>query len=127
MEGGTTYTVSLVGLDGRVAATASGAKRSRPAGVFVQMPNLSASSSRLYFLDGDSKVMFLRPDGTTGLATTIPLASSSAAVFAVSPDDTRIAVAILTFPFPAKTRIYVENLSGGGNHIELFSSATVIE
>jgi hypothetical protein len=127
VEGGATYTVSLVGLDGRVDATATGAKRSRPAGIYVQMPNVSASDSRVYYLDGDSKVMFLRPDGTTGPATTIPVDSNSTAVFAVSPDDTRIAVAIITFPFPAKTRIYVENLTDGGNHIELFSSGTVIE
>jgi hypothetical protein len=127
VEGGPTYAVSLVGLDGRVAATATGAKRSKPAGILVQMPNLSASNSRLYYLDGDSKVMFLRPDGTSGVATNIPVDSNSAAVFAVSPDDTRIAVAILTFPFPAKTRIYVEDLLGGGNHIELFSSGTVME
>jgi hypothetical protein len=91
------------------------------------MPNLSASDSRLYYLDGDSKVMFLRPDGTAGTATNLPVDSNSAAVFAVSPDDMRIAVAIITFPFPARTRIYVENLSGGGNHVELFSSGTVME
>jgi hypothetical protein len=127
VEGGPTYTVSLVGLDGRVAATATGAKRSRPAGILVQMPNVSASDSRLYYLDGDTRVMFLRPDGTTGAATNLPVDSNSAAVLAVSPDDMRIAVAIITFPFPARTRIYVENLSGGGNHIELFSSDTVIE
>ena len=125
MEGGAAYTVSLVGLDGRVAATATGAKRT--IGTLVQMPNISASDSRVYYLDGNSKVMFLRPDGTTGLATNIPLPSNSAAVFAVSPDDLRIAVAVITFPFPATTRIYVENLAGGGNHFDLFSSSTVIE
>src|ERR1700720_72120 len=34
LDGGTTYTVNLVGVDGRVAATATGRKRSRPAGVY---------------------------------------------------------------------------------------------
>jgi len=126
VEGGPTYTVSLIGLDGRVAATATAAKR-KVTVTQVQMPNLSASGSRLYYLDGDSKVMFLRPDGTSGLATGIPVDSNSAAVFAVSPDDTQIAVAILTFPYPARTRIYVEDLAGGGHHIELFSSTTVLE
>ena len=62
IDGGPTYTVSLVGLDGLVAATATGHKRSQPH-TLVQMPNISASDSRLYYLDGDSKVMFLRPDG----------------------------------------------------------------
>lgn len=126
VEGGPTYTASLVGLDGRVSATATGSKRSHPT-TLIQMPSISASDTRLYYLDGDSKVMYLRPDGQSGLATTIPVDTNSAAVFAVSPDDTRIAVAILTFPYPAKTRIYVEDLAGGGNHVELFSSTTSIE
>jgi hypothetical protein len=127
IDGGTTYTVNLVGVDGRVAATATGRKRSQPAGILVQMPSVSASSTRLYYLDGDSSVMFLKPDGTSGAATTISVDSNSAAVFAVSPDDSRIAVAVITFPFPAKTRIYVEDLTGGGHHIDLFSSGTVLE
>jgi hypothetical protein len=126
IDGGPTYSVSLVGLDGRVAATATGAKRNNPH-TLIQMPNISASDSRLYYLDGESRVMFLRPDGATGLATTLPVDSNSSAVFAVSPDDKRIAVAILTFPYPAKTRIYVEDLANGANHVELFSSSTVIE
>lgn len=127
VQGGTTYTVSLVGTDGRVAASATAAKRSQPDGILVQMPNVSASSTRLYYLDGDSKVMALRLDGTTGLATTISVDSHSAAVFAVSPDDLRIAVAVITYPYPARTRIYVEDLNGGGHHVDLFSSSSVVE
>lgn len=127
VEGGPTYTVTLIGLDGRASATATGSKRSHPAGTLIQMPNISASNTRVYYLDGDSKVMYLLPDGKSGLATTIPVDANSAGVFAVSPDDARIAVAILTFPYPAKTRIYVEDLAGGGHHVELFSSTTVLE
>jgi hypothetical protein len=127
IDGGTTYTVNLVGIDGRVAATATGRKRSRPAGIYVQMSSVSASSTRLYYLDGDSTVMFLKPDGTTGAATTIAVDSNSAAAFAVSPDDSRIAVAVITYPYPAKTRIYVEDLAGGGHHVDLFSSNSVLE
>jgi hypothetical protein len=127
IDGGTTYTINLVGVDGKVAATATGRKRSQPGGILVQMPSVSASNSRLYYLDGDSSVMFLKPDGTSGAATTISVDSNSAAVFAVSPDDSRIAVAVITFPFPAKTRIYVEDLTGGGHHVDLFSSGTVLE
>jgi hypothetical protein len=127
IDGGATYSISLVGVDGRVAASASGRKRGKPAGILVQMPNMSASNSRLYYLDGDSSVMFLRPDGSTGAATTISVDSNSAAVFAVSPDDSRIAVAVITYPYPAKTRLYVEDLTGGGHHIDLFSSGSVLE
>jgi hypothetical protein len=127
IDGGAKYTISLVSVDGRVAVTTTGRKRSQPAGILVQMPNISASNSRVYYLDGDSSVMFLRPDGTTGAATTISVDSNSAAVFAVSPDDSRIAVAVITYPYPAKTRLYVEDLTGGGHHIDLFSSGTVLE
>jgi hypothetical protein len=127
IDGGPTYTVNLVGMDGRVAATATGRKRGKPAGILVQMSSVSASSTRLYYLDGDSSVMFLRPDGTSGAATTISVDSNSAAAFAVSPDDSRIAVAVVTYPYPAKTRIYVEDLAGGGHHVDLFSSGTVLE
>ncbi len=127
IDGGATYTISLVSVDGRVAVTATGRKRSQPAGILVQMPSISASNSRVYYLDGDSSVMFLRPDGTTGAATTISVDSNSAAVFAVSPDDSRIAVAVITYPYPAKTRLYVEDLTGGGHHLDLFSSGSVLE
>src|SRR5216684_1522990 len=127
IDGGATYTISLVSVDGRVAVTATGRKRNQPAGILVQMPSISASNSRLYYLDGDSSVMFLRPDGTSGAATTISVDSNSAAVFAVSPDDSRIAVAVITYPYPVKTRLYVEDLSGGGHHVDLFSSGTVFE
>ncbi len=127
IDGGATYTINLVGLDGRVGATATGRKRSQPAGILVQMSSVSASSTRLYYLDGDSSVMFLRPDGTSGAATTISLDSNSAAAFAVSPDDSRIAVAVITYPYPAKTRLYVEDLTGGGHHVDLFSSGSVLE
>src|SRR5258708_29551945 len=71
--------------------------------------------------------MLWERDRTSGAGTTISVDSSPAAVFAVSPDDSRIAVAVITFPFPAKTRIYVEDLTGGGHHIDLFSSGTVLE
>jgi hypothetical protein len=127
LDGGATYSINLVGVDGHVAATAVGHKRSKPAGFFVQMSSVSASSTRLYYLDGDSSVMYLRPDGTSGAATTISVDSNSAAAFAVSPDDSRIAVAVITYPYPAKTRIYVEDLAGGGHHVDLFSSGTVLE
>jgi hypothetical protein len=127
IDGGATYSISLVAVDGRVAATAVAHKRSQPGGILVQMPNISASNSRLYYLDGDSSVMFLQPDGSSGAATTISVDSNSAAVFAVSPDDSRIAVAVITFPYPAKTRIYVEDLAGGAHHVDLFSSTTALE
>jgi hypothetical protein len=96
----------------------------------------SASQTRLYFLSAGSEVRFLRTDAATGMATTIKLGASEQAGFAVSPDDARIAVAILSYtPAPAGSplpgyngmRLYVEDLQGGGHHLDIFSSPTVAE
>ncbi|MHB8589099.1 MAG: hypothetical protein ACYDA0_09630 [Candidatus Dormibacteraceae bacterium] len=54
-------------------ATTTAAKRSQPAGILIQIPNVSTSNSRLYYLDGDSKMEFLDPNGTTGSATPLPV------------------------------------------------------
>jgi hypothetical protein len=45
-------------------------------------------------------------------------------VFAVSPDDKRIAVSVLertveAFPSLTRVRLYVEDLTGGGHHVDL--------
>lgn len=121
---GSTYTLSIVASDGHIAATATARKRTVPN---VQVGNLSTSTTAVYYLDGDSDVRFLRPDGSTGLATRITLGSKQAAAFAVSPDDSRIAVSVLDFTrYPVATRLYIEDLRGG-NQIELFSSPNTME
>jgi hypothetical protein len=124
-DGGTTYTVSIVEADGHVAAGATGHKRTVAR---VQIGNLSTSATTVYYLDGDSDVRYLRPDGSSGLATHIALTAKHVTAFAVSPDDRRIAVSVLDFTrYPVGTRLYVEDLNGGGNHVELFSSPTAME
>jgi hypothetical protein len=124
-DGGSTYTLSIVAADGHVAAGATARKRTVPG---VQVGNLSTSATTVYYLDGDSDVRYLRPDGSGGLATHIALPAKHVAAFAVSPDDHRIAVSVLDFTrYPVGTRLYAEDLNGGGNHIELFSSTNVME
>ncbi len=122
------YTVSLVGTDGRVAARATTSGMPQPlcggqAAGNVPLP-VSTSDSRLYFLDGQGVVEFLTPDGKTGQASTVPAGTASRrSMFAVSPDDRRIAVVVADFNATgASTRLYVEDL-GGGNHVEIFSEA----
>jgi hypothetical protein len=45
-------------------------------------------------------------------------------MFAVSPDDQRIAVVLDDFTSGgASTHLYVEDLNGGGNHVDLFSES----
>jgi len=125
VEVGSTYTLSIVATDGHVAASTTARKRTVP---IVQIGNVSTSATTVYYLDGDSDVRYLRPDGSSGLATHIALTAKHVTAFAVSPDDRRIAVSVLDFTrYPVGTRLYVEDLNGGGNHIELFSSPSVME
>ena len=109
------------------------------------LPCVSTSNSRAYFLDGDANVRYVaavrtpsqRITGsccasvTTGAATHVPGSSTVASAFAVSPDDQRIAVSVFSFqttstgPVPTSVRLYVEDLAGGGNHVEIFSSTSL--
>jgi hypothetical protein len=83
---------------------------------------VSSSNSRLYFMDAQGVIRFLAPSGDTGRVTTVPVAGARRSMFAVSPDDRRIAVVVADFNSGgAATRLYVEDLNGGGNHIELFT------
>jgi len=124
-----TYAVSLVATDGTVAA--SGEASSPPvvtcanaAGAPVPLP-VSTSNSRAYFMDAGGVVRFLAPGGESGRATTVPAPTSSRrASFAVSPDDQRIAVVVADYNATgASTRLYVEDLNGGGNHLDIFSES----
>ena len=136
---GPRYSVSLVRADGRVLASTNAAVRSvtevpnpydgSPT-ASAQLPEISASGSRVYFLDGNSTLRFLRPDGRTGVATQLPGSAKSQAGFAISPDDKRIAVSLIDFSQAltsgTRMRLYVEDL-GGGHRIELLSSESVTE
>ena len=107
------------------------------------LPCVSTSNSRAYFLDGDTNVRYLTtgprlppcdaigcPLGQSGGVTHVPGGAGVASAFAVSPDDKRIAVSAFTFrssssgPAPVSVRLYVEDLVGNGNHIELFTSTS---
>ncbi|MFI5283098.1 MAG: hypothetical protein ACHQ0J_08210 [Candidatus Dormibacterales bacterium] len=120
------YTVSLIGVDGKVVASA---QASSPATVScagtaaaVVPPPVSTSNTRVYFMDAQGVVRFLSPNGDTGQATSVPVGSARRSMFAVSPDDQRIAVVVADFAQGgASTRLYVEDLNGGGNHVDPFS------
>lgn len=123
-------TISIIATDGRTIATAQATNRPAlgcpwgQAGAVLPM-GISASNSRVYFVDGYSTVKFLAPDGTTGVATHFAGGPLVAAAFAVSPDDHRIAVSLLSFTSSGvAVRLYAEDLTGGTNHIELYSSVS---
>lgn len=123
----TQYTVALIGTDGKVAATANAsappiASCGNAAAAPAPLP-VSASNSRVYFMDATGAVRYLGPDGATGQGTAIPASTSSRrAMFAVSPDDQRIAVVVADYTATgASTRLYVEDMHTAANHVDIFS------
>jgi hypothetical protein len=118
--------ISLVGADGKVVASVTRPFET-PSG--FKLPRTSASATRVYFLLGCCDVDFLTPTGETGLTTRLPGTAQAQVVFAVSPDDNRIAVSVLertaeAFPVLTHVRLYVEDLAGGGHHVDLINSSS---
>lgn len=123
---GSTYAIAIVGADGRAAAMATAAKRR--AASWFQVSSLSTSSTRVYYLDGNADIRYLKPDGSAGLATHLDVPAGAAAAFAVSPDDTRIAISIVDINhYPATTHMYVQDLAGGGHRVDLLQPSTALE
>jgi len=121
-----TYIANVVGVDGNLWASIKLDKRtpiSTQAGHAVQLPYVSTSKTALYMLAGDSTVMSLRlPDGAQTQVTHLQVGANMEATFAVSPDDTQIAVSVLDFSrTPVHVTLYTESL-GGGNHQAIYES-----
>jgi hypothetical protein len=119
-----TYAVSLVFDDGHVVGPLAARLRTvhppLTGAASATMPVFSTSNSRLYYLDGDDEVRYLDRDGGRGSVAHVPGGPREQSGFAVSPDDRRIAVAAVDYSSsPATTRLYVEDVGGGGNHVEL--------
>ena len=132
--GSPNQSLTIVGSDGKIYAKASPRGRS---GDFAFQPWVSTSNTAAYYLDGDSALMRLRPGGSPVHIRDLAGSSFVHAVFAVSPDDRRIAVALLTYgPTPSGPgvvdanyqgmKLYVEDLAGS-NHVDLFASSTAVE
>ncbi len=123
---GDTYTVSLVDNTGKVVASAQPSSPTAvtcgdAAAAVLPLP-VSTSNTRAYFLDQQGNVNYLTPNGETGRATHVPTGGSIRSMFAVSPDDQRIAVVENTYNSSgATTVLYVEDVNGGTNHVKLFS------
>jgi hypothetical protein len=99
----------------------------------VLQPPVSATTDKVFFRDGDTRIrsLTLPAVGSTGLGqtedvTTVPGGSAKVSFFSVSPDDKRIAVVVEDLS-PATTmniRLYVEDLSGGGHHVDIYTKST---
>ncbi len=101
----------------------------------IELPYISTSSSTVYFLDGDATLRSLSVKGAVKSVETLPGDSARRVAFAVSPDDKRIAVAVIDYsparasaaraadgqPAPA-LQLYVEDLSGG-YRVSVFESS----
>jgi hypothetical protein len=92
----------------------------------VLPPPVSATADKVFFRDGDTKIRFLTPGGQTGDATTVPGGPTTVSLFSVSPDDQRIAVLVEDLSDPANIglRMYVEDLNGKGNHVDILTKST---
>jgi hypothetical protein len=111
---GSSWDIDLRRADGSLAATAHAA---HAGGIdpFNALP-MSATSTAVYYLDGATTVRRLAPDGSSGVATTVPADGGGQRVlFAVSPDDTRIAVAVFRPTSGGTTHetLTVRSLAGG--------------
>jgi hypothetical protein len=88
-------------------------------------PAVSSSDDLVYFRDGETKIRSLSLDGLTADVTSVPGGGTTTSFFSVSPDDRRIAVVVedLSPTTSINERLYVEDLNGGGNHVDIFSTS----
>ncbi len=126
----TSYKVSLVDTDGGVALSLTGLKRTQivtHAGTAIQLPYVSTTVSSLYYLDGDSRVRGVRMNAPPPTPLDLAVPSGSEAAFAVSPDDSTIAVSVLDFTVsPVRVTLYTDSLGGGNKHVIYQSSANYV-
>jgi len=122
-----TYTVSIVAANGKVVGSAQPSSPTAvtcgdAAAAVLPLP-ISTSDDRAYYMDAQGVVRFMTVQGETGRATTVPVGGGRRSMFAVSPDDQRIAVVVSDFTASGVSiRLYVEDLNGATNHVEIFNS-----
>jgi hypothetical protein len=122
---GAGYDILLINLQGQVVTRVTAKLPLVKANQTVTLPLVSASNDRVYYLDGDTDIRSLSPSGATVVVKSIAAGSTSIVAFAVSPDDQRIAVALINQGADVKKdtgRGYVEDLGDTGSHVDLFSN-----
>jgi WD40 repeat protein len=119
------YDIYLVDTSGCVV-THVRANRPRHAasqqGTPVDLPFVSASATRLYYMDGNSDLRTLLPDGRTESVLKLGPPENSEATFAVSADDQRVASARIDFD-TSPPRVDLYSGSFLAQHL-IFSSTT---
>jgi hypothetical protein len=87
-------------------------------------PPVSATNDEVYFRDGDTKIRQVVPPGSAVDVTTVPGGPNIISFFSVSPDDQQIAVMVedVSSGTAISERLYVEDLHGGGHHVDVFTT-----
>jgi hypothetical protein len=122
---GDTYSVQLLDMAGQTVASVTAKLPLLKPNQTVSPPLVSATDDRVFYLDGDTDIRSLVPSGQSALAKTISAGATAALGFSVSPDDTRIAVSLISEASDAAKDTgtgYVEDLAGSGNHAVLWNN-----
>ena len=126
---GANYSVALVGVDGKVVAGAQASNPVSPtcagqAAGIAPYP-LSTSDTHAYFMDAKGAVKMIGPNDTRVRAVyTLPIGPSTRSVFAVTPDGSKMAVAVIDYQAGgAATRLFIDDLQPGGAKNEIFSES----
>src|SRR5258708_8674670 len=96
-----TYTVSIVGVDGKVVASAQASSPTAvtcgdAAAAVLPLP-ISASDDRAYYMDAQGVVRFLTVQGESGRATTGPVGGGRRRIVAARPGAPRTALILSAF------------------------------
>jgi hypothetical protein len=87
------YHLVVISDDGKVTRKATGQVPS----IGGHLPRFSVAGRSVYFIDADTHLKALRPDGSIATIAELPGGSSDRVVFAVSPDETQIALSVLHY------------------------------
>ena len=124
-------TLNLIKTDASMAAsvpvaTASAQFCSAQHDGLVAPPPVSASNDEVYFRDGDNKIRQVVPPDSAVDVTTVPGGPNLISFFSVSPDDQQIAVLVedVASGTAISERLYVEDLHGGGHHVDIYTTLT---
>jgi hypothetical protein len=114
-DGAGPYVLGLVNAAGKVVASVTATTPS-DFGPGNDPSLTSTSGSRLYFENGNTAIDYLTPTGQHGVAFTVARPAGGIVAFAVSPDDTRVAVATLSnwnSAPPYTSHMYLVAMGGG--------------
>jgi hypothetical protein len=121
------WVVGVANATARVLTKVMVASRSHGAQKCIGCPgpadplHVSTSRTHVYVLDGDVNVDMLAPDGSLTKVTSVVGTETVHSIFAVSPDDSELAVGQID-SVSGKFSLYLENLHGGG-HVDVFAGA----